>query len=81
MKKRPGVRPRNPRRLVMDLRLGIGRYLTFAQGIDNAQQPPQAVGSAAVALPGGHIAGNRRRVVGAKSIGAEYLQRQVISFR
>ncbi len=76
MKKRPGVRPRNPRRTVMDLRLGIGRYLTFAQGIDNAQQPPQAVGSAAVALPGGHIAGNRRRVVGAKSIGAEYLQRR-----
>lgn len=68
MKKRPGVRPRNPRRLVMDLRLGIGRYLTFAQGIDNAQQPPQAVGSAAVALPGGHIAGNRRRVVGANPL-------------
>ena len=65
----------------MDLRLGIGRYLTFAQGIDNAQQPPQAVGSAAVALPGGHITCNGRRVVGAKSIGAEYLQRQVISFR
>jgi hypothetical protein len=40
----------------MDLRLGIGRYLTFAQGIDNAQQPPQAVGSAAIALPGGDIA-------------------------
>jgi hypothetical protein len=35
-----------------DLRLGIWRHLTFAQGIDNAQQPPQAVGSAAIALPG-----------------------------
>ncbi len=57
-KSAPGVRPRNRRRLVMDLRLGIGRYLTFAQGY--RQMPnsrPQAVGSAAVAAPGGHIAG------------------------
>ena len=57
-----------PRRPIVNLRFGIRGYLTFTQGVDNPQQPPQAVGSAAVALPGGDVAGNRRRVVGAESM-------------
>ena len=79
-KRAAGIDANNPRRPVVNLRPGIRGDLTFTQGVNDSQQPPQAVGSAAIALPTGDVARYRRRVILVESISAQRPHRQRISF-
>ena len=54
-----GVDPYQRRCLVDHLGLGVGHRLAGLEGAHDAEQAPQTVGLAAVALAGGHGGGDR----------------------
>ncbi|MNI14405.1 hypothetical protein D3C73_676660 [compost metagenome] len=63
-----GIDPHNRRRLIDHLRLGIGRNLAGPERIHTTQHPVQAMGSAAIALPGNHRGRHRLGVGQVKTV-------------